>query len=466
MLNLKKSAAVRALIYATAALAITACSQPADTGADAAAATVAPDTSWPASAIADPASVGFSAEGLAALDAQMAKSVADQDVAGMVTLLARHGKVAQFNAYGVQSGDPATGAPMTKDSLFRIYSMSKPITGVAMMQLYEEGKWQLDDPVTKYVPEFENLKLMTGVDENGAAIVANPSRAPTMREIMTHTAGFGYGLSGNDPVNTAFRDQAVLASGNLDELITKVADIPLLYDPGTRWSYSVSVDIQGYIVQKLSGQKLGEYMHDHIFKPLGMDETSFYVHDNQVSRFADVYHWDKETSALVKNEERVDRPTFTDPSRLESGGGGLVSTTHDYARFCQMMLNKGELDGVRIIDAASVDLMSQNHIGDLRLYSDGTTANPGIPGVGFGLDFAVHMDPENNGTPYGKGTYYWGGAAGTWFWIDPTNDLFFIGMIQRMGPARPDGMNFREDSARLVYEALDDTLPAAGAGEH
>jgi CubicO group peptidase (beta-lactamase class C family) len=307
---------------------------------------------------------------------------------------------------------------------------------------------------------------MTGVDASGKAILADMTRPPTMREVMSHTAGFGYGLSGNDPVNTAFRDQGVLASADLDEMMAKVAGIPLLFQPGERWSYSVSVDIQGYIVQKLSGQKLGDYMKANIFDPLGMNDTSFYVREEQKPRFADVYSWNRDNAALQMNPERPDRPGFTDPNRMESGGGGLVSTTHDYARFSQMMLNKGTLGGKQIIKPETVDLMVQNHIGDLRLYSDGTTANPGQPGIKFGLDFAIVDDPAAANSQQGKGTYYWGGAAGTWFWIDPANDLFFVGMIQRMGGARPDGMNFRSESAKLVYDALGvpPPAPAAAAG--
>jgi CubicO group peptidase (beta-lactamase class C family) len=426
------------------------------------------DAAWPAAATADPTTLGFTAEGLAALDARMAKSVADRDVAGMVTVLAKGGEIVQFKAYGVQSGDPATGAPMALDSMFRIYSMSKPVTGVAMMQLFEQGKWQLDDPVTKHVPELASLKVLTyGADgkpviKGGKPVLADPKSAPTMRQLMSHTAGFGYGLCCEDPVNEAFRDTGVLASANLDEMMTKIEAIPLLYDPGTRWSYSVSVDIQGYIVQKLSGQKFGEYLKQHIFTPLGMNDTSFFVTEANKARFTDVYHWDKEKGALVKNEDRPDRPGFTDPNRLESGGGGLVSTTHDYARFAQMFLNKGALGGNTVLKPETVELMRTNHIGDLKLYSDGTTANPGLPGVGFGLDFAVYDDSAVTGQPYGKGTHYWGGAAGTWFWIDPANDLFFVGMIQSMGGARPEAMNYRNESAKLVYEALQ---PAAAAVE-
>lgn len=459
------------LALAAASFAILSACNPTEPAKPAEPAVVAKaydDAAWPAAAAADPAALGFTAEGLAALDARMAKSVDDQDVAGMVYILGKGGDIAAFGAHGIQSGDPKTGTPITKDSLFRIYSMSKPITGVAMMQLYEKGLWQMDDPVSKHVPELAGLQVLTWKDgkpvmKDGKPVLAAASHEPTMKELMSHTGGFGYGLSGDDPVNNAFRDTGVLASASLEEMIGKIKDIPLIYDPGTRWYYSVSVDIQGYIVQKLSGQKFGDYLKANIFTPLGMNDTSFFVTDATKPRFTDVYHWDKDKSALVANVDRPDRPGFDNPARLESGGGGLVSSTHDYARFAQMFLNKGTLGGNTIIKPETVELMRTNAIGDLRLYSDGTTANPGLPGVGFGMDFAVYDDTSVTGQPYGKGTHYWGGAAGTWFWIDPANDLFFIGMIQSMGGARPDAMNYRNESAKLVYGALATAAAAPAA---
>jgi CubicO group peptidase (beta-lactamase class C family) len=464
------------LLLAAASFAVLAgcdAAKPADPAATAAAAKPSDNPAWPAAAVADPTALGFSAEGLAALDARMTKAVADQDVAGMVTVLVRNGDVAQFKAYGVQSGDPKTGAPMTQDSLFRIYSMSKPITGVAMMKLYEEGKWTLDDPVTKFVPELASLKVLTMKDnkpvmKDGKPVLADPKSPPTMRQLMSHSAGFGYGLCCGDPkganynpADEQFQKQGVLASANLDEMITKIAGIPLIYDPGTRWSYSVSVDIQGLVVQRISGQKFGDYLKANVFTPLGMNDTSFYVHEEQKPRFADVYAWDKEKAVLVANPERPDRPGFTDPNRMESGGGGLVSTAHDYARFVQMLLNRGELAGNRVLKPETVDLMATNAIGDLGIYSDGTTANPGRPGQKFGLDFAIYEDPAAGQNPYGKGTYYWGGAAGTWFWVDPVNNVGFVGMIQSMGGRREGAMDFRGESAKLVYEALTTDTPAA-----
>jgi len=433
----------------------------------------AADQAWPKAAIADPSSAGVTRAGLDALDARMKQAVADGDTAGMTILLLRHGQVVDFKSFGKQTPD----APMTNESLFRIYSMSKPITGVAMMQLYEQGKWKLDDPITKYAPELAGLKELTwGTGDNagkavmgadGKPVLATPKKPATMRQLMSHTAGFGYGLAGDDPVNKAFRDDRVLASKDLVEMMTKIAAIPLLYEPGTKWSYSVAVDIQGYIVQKLSGQKFGDYLKAHVTGPMGMTDTAFYVTPDRKPRFTDVFHWDRATSALVVNPSGAGRPgAFDDPARLESGGGGLVASTHDYARFCQMMLNKGEIAGKRLLKPETVKLMTENHIGDLTVSVDGTRPQNGAELTRFGLDFAVYIDPKGASLPYGTGTYYWGGAAGTWFWIDPVNDLAFVGMIQNQGGNRPGGMNFRPESAKLVYAALaPDTRTTAGQRE-
>jgi len=415
------------------------------------------DSAWPQSAVADPTKLGFTRAGLDALDARMKQSVADGDTAGITLILIRHGQVADFKSFGRQTAD----TPMSLDSLFRIYSMSKPITGVAMMQLYEHGKWQLDDPITKYAPELAGLKELTWdkddkvvTDADGKPVLTSPKKPATMRQLMSHTAGFGYGLAGDDPVNKAFRSERVLGSRDLDEMMKKISAIPLLYEPGTKWSYSVAVDIQGYLVQKLSGQKFGEYLAAHVTGPIGMTDTAFYVTPDRKARFADVYHWDRQSNGLVVNAPPAGRGGFEDPARLESGGGGLVASTHDYARFCQMLLDKGEIGGKRILKAETVKLMAQNHIGGLHVAVDGTRPQPGAEAVRFGLDFAVYVDPKTAGLPYGNGTFYWGGAAGTWFWIDPVNDLAFIGMIQMQGGNRPGGLNFRGESANLVYAAL------------
>lgn len=412
--------------------------------------TVAADSNWPSQEVGATAA-GFSEEGIAALDAAMHKIVADQDVAGMVWLLAKDGQVATFETAGLTSVD--TNTPMTKDSLFRIYSMTKPVTGVALMLLHEQGLWDFDDPVSKHVPELANLRIMTSYNEAGEMELVSPSRPPSMRELLNHSAGFGYGLSGNDPVNAKFRDSAVLASRDLDELIAKVADIPLLFEPGEQWSYSIAVDIQGYIVQKLSGMQFGEFLEQKIFQPLAMNDTRFYVRADDINRFAEVHNWDTERSRLVQRPHRTDRPSYLDPERLESGGGGLVSSTHDYARFLQMLVNEGELDDNRLLSPESIRIMRTNSLRD-ELNLRGTATSDGQAGQGFGVDFAVIVDPEKAKSRNSPGTYYWSGAAGTWFWVDPVEDMFWIGMIQAQGQTRPGAGNMRQIAADLIYDSL------------
>jgi len=231
-----------------------------------------------------PEAVGFSSERLGRLDAVMQRQVDEKQFAGIVTVLARHDKVVEYKAYGTK--DLASGAPMTRDTIFRVYSMSKPVTGVAMMILYEEGKWLPSDPISKYIPEFAHLKVFKGVDQDGKLFLEDPVHPPTMGELMTHTAGFTYGQFGDTPVHKMYLEQHVQDSGSLQEMIDKLAKIPLLYQPGTRWVYSMSVDIQGYIVEKLSGESLPDFMREHIFEPLGMKDTGFYVPAEKRSRFA------------------------------------------------------------------------------------------------------------------------------------------------------------------------------------
>ena len=409
------------------------------------------DTSWPQNEVG--ASVaGFTQEGVANLDAAMEQIVADQDVAGMIWMLAKDGEVATFETAGLARANDQ--APMTKDTLFRIYSMTKPVTGVALMMLHEEGLWNFDDPVSNHIPEFENLTVLNSYDDDGNIELVPLERQPTMRELLNHSAGFGYGLGGSHPDNIAFRDQAVLASADLDELVAKVAGIPLLSQPGEQYYYSVAVDLQGYIVQELSGQKFGDFLNERIFEPLGMSDTRFYVRDEDGYRFAEVHNWDEERNRLVQRPHRPDRPSYLDPNRMESGGGGLVSSTHDYARFLQMLVNEGELDGARILTPESVRIMRTNSLRD-ELDIGGGPDRPGRAGIGFGVDFAVIYDPELAGTAQGPGTYYWSGAAGTWFWIDPSQDMFWLGMIQAQGQRRPGAANMRNVAIDLIYDALE-----------
>lgn len=408
------------------------------------------DASWPQEEVGAVAA-GFTEEGIASLDSAMAEIVDNQDVAGMVWLLAKNGEVATFETRGLNSVDTQT--PMTKESLFRIYSMTKPVTGVALMMLHEQGLWNFDDPVSKYIPEFRNLQVMDSYSEDGSMKLVALETEPTMRELLNHSAGFGYGLGGDDPVNNAFRDQAVLASDDLDMLIEKVAGIPLLSQPGEQWYYSVAVDIQGYIVQKLSGQSYGEFLNENIFQPLSMGDTSFFVREEDRARFAEVHNWDEERNRLVQRPHRTDRASYLDPARIESGGGGLVSSTHDYARFLQMLVNEGELDGSRILTPESIRIMRTNSLRD-ELNIRGGPGREGQPGIGFGVDFAVISDPATANSPQGPGTYYWAGAAGTWFWVDPSQDMFWIGMIQAQGARRPGAANMRNAANEVIYASF------------
>jgi CubicO group peptidase (beta-lactamase class C family) len=405
-----------------------------------------------------PEAVGFDSGRLRLLDDYMAKVVADGRVAGMTTLVARHGKVVEFKTYGKTS--IASGQAMPKDEIFRIYSMSKPLTGVAMMILFEQGKWRLDDPVTRYVPEFKNLKVMVSDDGEGHITrVEDMKRPPTMREIMSHTAGFGYGLGDRHPVDKLYREKKVLSATGLHEMIVRTADIPLMFQPGTDWSYSSAVDIQGYIVEKLSGKPFGQFLQENVFGPMKMNDTGFYTGPEKARRLAAVYVAEivnkRPTGKIVEADDLFGNkmPDYSKPPAMESGGGGLVSTTMDYARFCQMILNKGELDGVRILSPASVELMDTNVIPKEALVkSNGSIGIRFNEAVGFGLDFQVDKDPRAAGSLEGKNTMSWGGAAGTWFWIDPTNDVLFVGMIQRMGGTGGDDLGTM--ARTLTYQAL------------
>ena len=391
-------------------------------------------------------SEGMSAERLARLSAGMKELVDNGRLAGVVTMVSRHGKVVEFDATGKR--DIAANAPMQKDSIFRIYSMSKPITGVAMMMLFEERKWQLSDPVAKYIPEFANLKVY-GTDAAGIMVLNDQTHPMTMRELMSHTAGFTYGYFSNTPVDKLQREADVLNVNNtLEEMIARVAKLPLNAQPGSEWHYSISVDIQGYIVQKLSGMQFEEFLEKRIFKPLHMVDTGFYVPAEKLKRFAQFYDYDKDGHLQIAqnpiNHDFSAKPAFP------SGGGGLVSTANDYMRFCQMLLNGGQLGGVRLLAPRTVELMRTNVLAP--------TMPILVPGAGFGLDFAVYTDAVAAGGYYGKGTYWWGGAAGTWFWIDPTDDLIVIGMIQQIagtGAAAVVGVpDVRGLSHSYVYQAI------------
>nr|WP_070958586.1 serine hydrolase domain-containing protein [Hyphomonas sp. Mor2] len=396
-----------------------------------------------------PAEQGFSVERIEALETAMGDFVRDGRVYGIHSRLAQKGEIVSDYYAGVRGLE--SGAPIEQDTIYRIYSMTKPITGVAMMMLWEEGKFELSDPVTKYVPEFENLKVLAGVNEDGSPILADMARPPTMSELMSHSSGFAYGLGGDDPVNTAFRDLEVLASPDLQTFIDRTASIPLLFQPGEAWFYSVGMDIQGHIIEKLSGQTFGEFLQTRLFGPLGMVDTGFYVPDADYDRFSEVYGFDPETGALVP----VPFPWVQfrqETIGFESGGGGLVSTMDDYSRFAQMLVNRGELDGARILKPETIDVITTNVMPEGASMYFGTDP---VPGIGMGLTFGTVEDSEIASTDTPSGSYFWGGAAGTWFWIDPENELYFIGMVQIFDNNSPSGpLQLREASTAAIYGDL------------
>ena len=397
---------------------------------------------------ARPESVGFSADRLAKLDASMKSLVDAKKLAGLVTVLARHGKIVEEKTYGY--ADVAGQKPMRKDTIVRIYSMTKPITGIAMMMLYEEGKWKPSDPIARYIPEFRDLKVYSGVDKDGKPTLDKPGHAPTMGELMSHSAGFTYGVFGSTPVDKMYQEAQLLAAPTLQEFIERVSKLPLLYQPGEGWVYSVSVDIQGYLVEKLSGKPFADFLRERIFLPLGMNDTDFYVPADDLDRVATIYQGDAAVATAMPRDPGISRPPG-----MPSGGGGLYSTARDYLRFAQMVLNGGELNGVRLVAPSSIELMRTNHLSDevknARKFGIGLYQMQ--PGLGFGYDFAILEDPLRLGSTAGKGSFLWDGVAGTWFWIDPTNDVVFIGIVQRwlLAPGTPDVENL---SRALTYQAL------------
>ena len=378
---------------------------------------------------------------LDALSGYMKGEVDAGRLAGIVTLIAKDGDVQQFEAFGHR--DLENNLPMEKDSIFRIFSMTKPVVGTALMTLYDQGKFTLDDPVEKFIPEFKDLQVFTGAGEGGGFKTEPANHPMTVRELMSHTGGLLYvpPLS-RGPLAEAYGKVGVLdRNSTLEEMAAKLGKLPLGYQPGTQWVYSVSVDVQGYLVEVLSGKKLDVYLQEKIFTPLGMKDTAFYVAPAKASRLSRNYAPGQDGKlASPPNGEFLENPKFL------SGGGGLTSTAADYLRFAQMHLNKGELDGKRIISEKAANLMRVNQLPDAV-----ENIGPFYPGNKFGLDFAVVYDSEK-ADGVSEGSFWWWGIAGTWFWIDPVEDIVFIGMIQHgnIGYAR----QLQAKSKQLLYRPL------------
>jgi CubicO group peptidase (beta-lactamase class C family) len=382
---------------------------------------------------------GFSKEGLAAFNSQFHKMVDDRKLANCVTLVARHGKIVNLDAYGVLDISSETPVPAKTDTIFRIASMTKPITGAAMMILWEEGKWALNDPVAKHIPEFEGLKVK---EEDGSLVPQTTEM--NMAQLMSHTAGFG---RSSDYADINIRD------GDLQDMINKLAKRPLSYHPGKDWRYGPSVDIQGYVIEKLSGKGLDEFFEERLFGPIGMVDTGFRIDASKAHRVTRIHKYDENGvlhAAGATNIYNTSKPKFL------SGGGGLVATITDYWRFAQMILNGGEFEGRRYLKASTVELM---HTSVLEPGVNVTLYSPDTRGLGFGMDFAMILDPVAAKTSQGVQSFYWGGVFGTWFWIDPINDMIVIGMIQNVDGTKPDGAPLvREASARAAYAALRDEI--------
>ncbi len=392
--------------------------------------------------ITKPERVGMSSERLERIQPIMQSYVDDNLVAGTVTMIARKGKIVHFEANGYM--DAENKVPMRKDAIFRIASMTKPITSVALMMLWEEGKFQLNDPVHKFLPEFKDQKVSTTSDVSGETGELVPvKRAATIRQMLTHTAGLGNAYIGN---TEAYREvTAVRPDDTLETLIKRIAAMPLNYEPGTAWQYSAATDVVGRLVEVISGMPLDEYMEQKIFEPLGMTDTHFYLDNTKDGRLTAQYQPGKDNKIELQ-DPGSDQSRWISGENKQTfrGAGGLVSTAHDYVRFQQMLINKGELEGKRLLAPSTVSLMIDNHTADLPLWLAG-------PGTGFGLGFGVILDRGKAGTPLSEGAGYWGGAFCTISWVDPEQELVGILMTQ----VRPyTHINIRQDFQVLTYQAI------------
>ena len=392
--------------------------------------------------ITTPAQVGLSPQRVQRLLEVLQSDIDRQRLPGAVAVIARHGKLALFEALGFQRADDKT--PMAHDSVFRIYSMTKPVVSVAVMMLVEQGKLLLGDPVAKYLPEFAGQQVMaTGGGEPQTQPVKN---AATVQDLLRHTAGLTYEFLG---ANAVQRQYAQARTGARDvanaEFSPALAALPLVAEPGTVWEYSRATDVLGRLIEVISGQTLGAHLNQQIFTPLGMTDTGFSVPPAQHGRIAEPFARDPDGAPQMRVHDVRTAPAF------ESGGGGLVSTAMDYARFLQFMLNRGELDDVRLLGPRTVDFMTADHLGNIPVNAGGSS-NLLLPGYGFGLGFAVRTALGIAIVPGSVGMYYWGGLAGTTFFVDPAEDLFAMLMVQ----APNQREYYRHLFRNMVYAALVD----------
>ncbi|MCA9076650.1 MAG: beta-lactamase family protein [Planctomycetaceae bacterium] len=399
--------------------------------------------------VAEPEQVGMSAKRLKLAPSALRAMVDDGKIAGAVIAVARHGKLVLHEAVG--KADREVGKPMTTDTIFRFYSMTKPITSTAVMMLVDEGKLGLDDPVGEYLPALADAKVY--VSHRGTSVMTDPATQPiTVRDLLRHTSGLTYGFFGDTFVDNQYKQNAILFPFfSLEETVNKLGTLPLLYQPGTRFHYSVSTDVLARLVEVVSGQAFNEFLDERIFTPLGMDDTDFYVVEANQDRLATIYAADESTGqiAVDRDPSRARGFAFIRPKFL-SGGGGLFSTSSDYIRFCQMLLNNGELDGIRLLKPETVEAMGTNQLPKSSPY---VIIGPGErKGVGFGLGLSVVVDDVPGSPHVPKGELGWGGMASTHFWLSPKHDLAVVVLTQRLP------FTFQAEAAvkPIIYRAVVD----------
>jgi CubicO group peptidase (beta-lactamase class C family) len=398
---------------------------------------------------------GFSKARLARIDRFLdEKYVAAGRLPCAQFLLARNGEVVHQTILGQQ--DPERGVKLAEDTVYRIYSMTKPITSVALMQLVEEGVVALDDPVARHIPEWKDLGVFSA--GTGPYLTTPPSRPMQVVDLLRHTSGLTYGFQNRTNIDAAYRKlklEAMHGEHDLEAMIQMLARLPLEFSPGEAWNYSVATDVCGYLVQKLCGKPLDQALQERIFDPLKMVDTGFHVRDDQRARFAACY--DAAPGGKLKLQDDAQKSPYLAPPKLLSGGGGLVGTAADYMRFATMLVNGGELDGARILAPKTIELMAANHLPggkDLTelsrsLFSESTNA-----GVGFGLGFATVFDPPQTLIPCSYGEFYWGGAASTAFWVDPVEQVTAVFMTQLLPSST---YPIRRELRTLTYSALMET---------
>ena len=400
--------------------------------------------------------LGLSPDRLARLDSHLAeKYIATRRLPCTLSLIARHGEIAHLHTQGL--ADVERGIPARDDTIFRIYSMTKPITSVALMMLVEQGKIALDDPVAKYIPEWKNLGVFVAGTHKLGFQTRPCTRPMQVVDLFRHTAGLTYGFQLRTNVDEAYRREKIgeiEKAGTLEAMIQALAKLPLEFSPGDAWNYSVATDVLGWLVQVVSGRPFAQFLAEEIFAPLGMVDTGFHVREGQQHRFAACYQPD--TTGTITLQDDPTKSSYLTPPSFISGGGGLVSTAHDYLQFCRMLLNGGTLNGHRLISRKTLDLMTANHLPggvDLPAMSRSLFSEAAYDGVGFGLGFATSTAAHKTLMPGSNGDYFWGGAASTFFWIDPEEDLIGIFMTQLIPSST---WPVRKEMRTMVYAALDD----------